>query len=417
MNFSIVEVYARVKSINCYTAMKKKIPVLLTALAVMLSAPAQSSSKGTDTNVPQKIITFVKVKHEPEWYARQATLWRAVTERESQNEDAWINLYHATRYNIMFTSEDYNPLTSIWQAMQKAVPDTYADYLLTYFHAKFVGLPDKTEEMEKRSLQNMVKAIRMRPDEVSAYPDYVACLLMTGDEALLEDILHRWYESGTYSASLLNYAYNEMIGLPDDALFFTNGDVDTYSKLLLQGGKGLFSGVKVVCIPMLYSASYRETVCRQLGIPTLEAPTATTQEEFDAWQERAELYLIEKTGRPAYFYIGERVPSFEDNLYSEGLVYRYSTRRYDNLAVKQQNYEKRYLLDYLYESFVPETYEASAYRLNLNYIPCLKSLLDWYKQNDKSRYKELYSMMMTILRRTENISDEKRQSYYDEINR
>ena len=68
--------------------------------------------------------------------------------------------------------------------------------------------------------------------------------------------------------------------------------------------------------------------------------------------------------------------------------------------------------------FVPETYEASAYRLNLNYIPCLKSLLDWYKEEgDKERYRELYGMMMTILRRTENVTWEKRQSYYDEINR
>lgn len=398
--------------------MRKRISYFLAALAVVLSATAQSNNKSKDDNVPQKIVTFVKVEHAPEWYGRQATLWRAVTEREPKNEEAWINLYHATRYSIMFTdkSEDYSPLTDIWQSMRKAVPDTYADYLLTYFHAKFVGLPD-AEDDGRKSLQNMVKAIRMRPDEVNAYPDYVACLLMTGDEALLDDILHRWYESGTYSASLLNYAYNEMVGLPDDALFFTNGDVDTYSKLLLQGGKGLFRGVKVVCIPMLYSPSYRETVCRQLGVPVLEAPKATTEEEYNAWVERAELYLIEKTGRPAYFYIGERVPSFEDKLYSEGLVYRYSNRRYDNLAVKQQNYEKRYLLDYLYESFVPETYEASAYRLNLNYIPCLKSLLEWYKQNDKARYKELYTMMMTILFKTEKISDEKRQSYYDEINR
>ena len=398
--------------------MRKRISFFWAALAVVLSATAQSNNKSKDDNVPQKIVTFVKVEHAPEWYGRQATLWRAVTEREPKNEEAWINLYHATRYSIMFTdkSEDYSPLTDIWQSMRKAVPDTYADYLLTYFHAKFVGLPD-AEDDGRKSLQNMVKAIRMRPDEVNAYPDYVACLLMTGDEALLDDILHRWYESGTYSASLLNYAYNEMVGLPDDALFFTNGDVDTYSKLLLQGGKGLFRGVKVVCIPMLYSPSYRETVCRQLGVPILEAPKATTEEEYNAWVERAELYLIEKTGRPAYFYIGERVPSFEDKLYSEGLVYRYSNRRYDNLAVKQQNYEKRYLLDYLYESFVPETYEASAYRLNLNYIPCLKSLLEWYKQNDKARYKELYTMMMTILFKTEKISDEKRQSYYDEINR
>lgn len=406
--------------------MKKGIAILLTALAVAMAAEATTNdARGPvaaltgDDDTPQSIVSFVKEEHTPAWYARQAELWRRVTEREPKNEEAWMNLYHATRYSIMLTdkTEDYSPLTNIREAAHKAVPDTYADYVLTYFHAKFVGLPEKTDEAALQSLQNMVKAIRMRPDEVSVYPDYVACLLMTGDEGLLDDILHRWYESGIYSASLLNYAYNEMVGLPDDAIFFTNGDVDTYSKLLLQGGKGLFRGVKVICIPLLYNTSYRQKVCRQLGIPEFEAPKATTQEEFNAWEERFELYIIEKTGRPTYFYIGEKTPSFIDRLYSEGLAYRYSTRRYDNLAVKQRNYEKRYLLDYLYESFVPETYEASAYRLNLNYIPCLKSLLDWYKENDAARYKELYGMMMTIIRRTPNLSEEKQQSYYDEINR
>ncbi len=404
--------------------MKKRLTFLLAALAVMVAAIAASSDNGrNDDDTPQRIVSFVKEEHEPEWYAKQAKLWRAVTEREPKNEEAWMALYHATRYHIMFTDEDYTPLTDIWKAMRKAVPDTYADYMLTNCHVQFVGFHDGEPEAQsdgmERIMQNMVKAIRMRPDEVNAYPDYVACLMKTGDRELLDDILKRWYDSGTYSASLLNYAYNEMIGLPDDAIIFTNGDADTYSKLILQGGKGLFAGVKVVCAPMLWSEHYRETVCRELGITACEPPSGATEEEYDAWQERAELYIISQTGRPAYFGAGaKRQPSFADKLYSEGLVSRYSERRYDNLAAKRRNYESRYLTDYLYETFVPETYEASAYKLNLNYIPCLKSLLDWYKEEgDKERYRELHSMMTTILRRSENVPWEKRQSYYDEINR
>ena len=404
--------------------MKKRVTFLLAAMAVVMAAMAASSDNGrNDDDTPQRIVSFVKEEHEPEWYAKQAKLWRAVTEREPKNEEAWMALYHATRYHIMFTDEDYTPLTDIWKAMHKAVPDTYADYMLTNCHAQFVGFHDGEPAAQpdglERIMQNMVKAIRMRPDEVNAYPDYVACLMKTGDRELLDDILKRWYDSGTYSASLLNYAYNEMIGLPDDAIIFTNGDADTYSKLILQGGKGLFAGVKVVCAPMLWSEHYRETVCRELGITACEPPSGATQEEYDAWQERAELYIISQTGRPAYFGAGaKRQPSFADKLYSEGLVSRYSERRYDNLAAKRRNYESRYLTDYLYETFVPETYEASAYKLNLNYIPCLKSLLDWYKEEgDKERYRELHTMMTTILRRTENVPWEKRQSYYDEINR
>ena len=243
--------------------------------------------------------------------------------------------------------------------------------------------------------------------------------MSTDDTELMNDILHRWYDSGTYSANLLNYAYNVMVGLEPRAIIFTNGDTDTFSKLILQGGKGLFTDVQVICAPMLYSPFYLRTVCDRLGIDPIEPLSGThTQADYDQWLDNTELQIIRSTGRPAYYCAtAERLPSFADSLYSEGLVSRYSTRRYDNLAVKQRNYEKRYLLDYLSETFVPETYEAAAYSLNLNYIPCFKSLLDWYKEHDKTRHKELYSLMMTILRRTENITDEKRQSYYDEINR
>lgn len=392
--------------------------VTVAGAATNVNSGLKAMTEGDDT--PRRIVSFVKEEHTPEWYAQQMALWRKVTEREPKNGEAWLNLYHATRYHIMFTDEqeDYTPLTAVWKAVHETIPDSYADYVLTYFHDKFVGIRDMDESAHERVLQNMVKAIRMQPDKVEAYPDYVACLMMTGDEELMNDILHRWYESGTYSANLLNYAYNEMVGLEPRAVIFTNGDVDTYSKLILQGGKGLFTDVQVVCSPMLHFTRYRETICRQLGISLTPPSDAATAEDYDRWLEKAQLAIIEQTGRPAYFCAtAERMPSFADKLYSEGLVSRYSPRRYDNLAVKQRNYEKRYLLDYLFETFVPETYEASAYRLNLNYIPCLKSLLDWYKQNDKARYKELYGMMMTIIRRTENIPDEKKQLYYDEINR
>ena len=392
--------------------------VTVAGAATNVNSGLKAMTEGDDT--PRRIVSFVKEEHTPEWYAQQMTLWRRVTEREPKNDEAWLNLYHATRYHILFADkqEDYTPLTAVWKTVHETIPDSYADYVLTYFHDKFVGIREMDESAHERVLQNMVKAIRMQPDKVELYPDYVACLMMTGDGELMNDILHRWYESGTYSANLLNYAYNEMVGLEPRAVIFTNGDVDTYSKLILQGGKGLFADVQVVCAPMLYSTPYRETICRQLGISLAGPSDAATAEDYDQWLEKAQLAIIGQTGRPAYFCAtAERMPSFADKLYSEGLVSRYSTRRYDNLAVKQRNYEKRYLLDYLFETFVPETYEASAYRLNLNYIPCLKSLLDWYKQNDKARYKELYGMMMTVIRRTENIPDEKKQLYYDEINR
>ena len=94
----------------------------------------------------------------------------------------------------------------------KAIPDTYTLYIMKYYHKGDVN-----------AAPEMKKAIQMRPDNVEMYPDYVSYLMQTGDEELMADILKRWYNSGTYSPSLLNYAYNALSGMKANSLIFVNG--------------------------------------------------------------------------------------------------------------------------------------------------------------------------------------------------
>lgn len=396
----------------------KKVLLLTTLLLGLGLTSSRAADKATDKTThgeqkPQKVVSFVKEEHEPTWYATQAALWKAETERNPYDEDAWWNYYQATRYKLLLVDKanDYSPLADIFHEVEKVLPNSFPYYLIKNMNSRFIAYDDE-------ALDGMMKAIRMRPDAISFYNDYVVCLLTKGDEELLEEIMRRWYDSGTYSANLLNYAYNAMVGMEDNAILFVNGDTPTYSTLMLQYGKNLFRQTKVICTSLLFDKRYCQVVCRELDVEPIPFPTdVQSQADCDHWLEEMELRIIHKTGRPAYFSTMMEFPSFQDKLYSEGLVLRYSEKRYDNLAIKQRNYEQRYLTDYLYETFVPETYEASAYELNLNYIPTLKSLLDWYKGHDKKRYKELYDMMMTIISKTPGLTPEKQKKYHDEIER
>lgn len=386
-----------------------------TAVLAAVSDREQENEKIDDT--PQHVVSIVKEEHSPEWYRRQAELWQAEIDKDPSNEDAWWYLYQATRY-IQWTADDEEPqqLADIVERAGKAIPDTYSYYRLRYFQSNQSGGFDPDE-----ALDGMYKAISMRPDNIEAYNDYAVCLMVKDDDELLEDIMKRWYESGTYSASMLNYSYNALSGMDSNAVYFVDGDSPTFSTLMVQYGKGLFKSVKTVCISLLTHPGYRDAVCRNLDIEpyAMFEPTDTTgQEDYDRWVNQVMLYIIKTSGRTGYFStVMNPVLEFSDELYSEGLVYKYSEKRYNNLEVKRRNYEERYLTDYLKVSFVPETYRPSAYNLNLNYIPSFKSLLDWYKENNKARYKELYSTMMLIVAHAENIDEEKRQEYYDEIKR
>ena len=364
----------------------------------------------TKVEEPQKVETPVKVHQSAEWYKTQERLWKAEIDKNPKNEEAWKNYYKAVRYQSWFDeSTEYREKEKrIMQEMAKAIPDSYTMYIMDYYYKGDVN-----------AAPNIKKAILMRPDNVEMYPDYVSYLMQTGDEELMAEILKRWYNSGTYSPSLLNYAYNELSGMKANSIIFVSGDSPTFSKLLVQYGKDLFEDIDVICMSMMWASNYRKLVCERLSIPDFEPiPQISNQEEADEYTDQMMLHIIKHTRRPAvYFSTLMNVPSFKDKLYSEGLVMRYSEKPYDNLAIKRKNFEENYLTDYLRENFLPESYPASANKFNLNYIPCFKSLLDHYKQTgNTTRYNELRNLMLRIVEQI-NVPDEEKQKYYEEIDR
>ena len=390
----------------------KRIHTFVFCLAAMIGLASMPDAVQAQTKVeePQKVETPVKVRHSAEWYKTQERLWKAEIGKNPKNEEAWKNYYKAVRYQSWFDeSTEYREKEErIMQEMAKAIPDSYTMYIMDYYYKGDVN-----------AAPNMKKAILMRPENVEMYPDYVSYLMQTGDEELMADILKRWYNSGAYSPSLLNYAYNELSGMKANSIIFVSGDSPTFSKLLVQYGKDLFEDIDVICMSMMWASNYRKLVCERLSIPDFDPiPQISSQEEADKYTDQMMLHIIKHTRRPAvYFSTLMNVPSFKDKLYSEGLVMRYSEKPYDNLAIKRKNFEENYLTDYLRENFLPESYPASANKFNLNYIPCFKSLLDHYKQTgNTARYNELRNLMLRIVGQI-NVPDEEKQKYYEEIDR
>ena len=370
----------------------------------------------TQREVPQKVETPIKVTQNAEWYKTQERLWKAEIDKNSKNEEAWANYYKAVRYRSWCESmPDINEqLDVIVEKMGKAIPDTYTYYVNRFYNNNHA-----------QDNPGMAKAIKMRPDAVDDYPTFVSYLMQTGDEETMRDILTRWYNSGTYSPTLLNYAYNELIGLAPNAIIFAQGDTQTFSKLILQYGKGIRPDVTIVNTSFwLFTAHYREHMEKKLGLPSFaervdNGTYKLDNNDFEEVKDVVYHHIINNTDRPIYFspMIESEMPKCIDKLYSEGLVMRYSKKPYDNLAIKRKNYEELYLTDYLRESFLPESYPATIDRYNFNYIPCLKSLLDYYKQSGNTpRYNELRNLMVRIVEQI-NVSVEEREKYYEEINR
>ena len=240
--------------------MKTRHAFLCLMVFVGLASMTDAVQAQTKREVPQKVETPIKVTQNAEWYKTQERLWKAEIDKNPKNEEAWANYYGAVRYRSWCESmpDIDKQLDAIVEKMEKAIPDTYTYYVIRFYNNN-----------NPYDNPGMAKAIKMRPDAVDDYPTFVSYLMQTGDEETMRDILTRWYNSGTYSPTLLNYAYNELIGLAPNAIIFAQGDTQTFSKLILQYGKGIRPDVTIVNTSFwLFTPHYREHMEKKLGLPS-----------------------------------------------------------------------------------------------------------------------------------------------------
>ena len=108
---------------------------------------------------------------------------------------------------------------------------------------------------------------------------------------------------------------------------------------MIQYGKGLFQDRIVINKNMLWEPEYRKTIFRQLDLEPYEGPEAfRDQKEMDQWLDNLIFYIAQNSGRTVYFSSTLSSQNYREFLYSEGLINRYSTRRYDNLSAKRRNF-------------------------------------------------------------------------------
>ena len=387
------------------------VPIILIAVFSTVTAWAQTERPAS--------IEALRSEHDAQWYAHQTALWEKEVQKNPNDDEAWYYWFTFTKSkftNVPARDVDLDAMAkemaAIANRLHKERPNSFARYIIDFnYSSMFRNWPDYLDELVIMSKtpdaaklddiqDNMLKAIKMRPDFEPMYPSYVAYLVKTGRTDLMTDILKRWYNTGSYSYTMLSYAYNCMAGMEENGILFVSGEEETFACLLVQYGKGLFQDRLIINLNLLQEPDYLEYICNLLGVEATQPPADKTNIDYmNPWRENLIFSIAHTSKRPVYFtsyYIPE---IFKNFLYSEGLVTKYSTKRYDNLAVKRRNYESVYLTDYMYETFVPDTFlDERIYTLNLNFIPCFKSLLDFYKaQGMKAEYDRLRNLMVRIV--------------------
>ena len=376
--------------------MRTKFLLSLAAMACAVLASAQTKA----TKIESPIVSekdFV-------WYVEQKEAWKAETQKDATSETAWLNYYNAARYMSWYQQED-TTARQVVREMEAAIPNSYTFNYCAYRESvsgKGYGDPKTYAEA----------ALTKLPDNMQFFDfdQWVCYLAMQGDETRMKTMAKRYFDSGLYSEAVLRYSYNELAGMDEDGIYIGNGDAAIIPKWLIQEGMGLFRDKTIVCAPFLMVKEYREWLFRKLGIelPVLKEPQKA--EDYDDNEVALINAIIGKYGSKVYFsplnYNDNNY--WKKNLYNEGLLLKYSNKPYNNLAVKRNNVEKRYMMEYLLVSFRPEW--TAGQRLSANYAVLLADLLPYYERHDQKRYDWLMRRLVSGISNT-SLSEEKKQEY------
>ncbi len=375
---------------------------------------------------PQEIRGIIVDNHDSSWYESQQNLWLKQAIANPKDEHAWQQAFEAARYVDML-AENYGRTErkqAILDLMAKNIPDSYT-YNLCMYMTELAQHGSNPEQYAKKALQLMPENINRKDVEV-----LISYLWMTGktfeknknpniEQQQLSLFAKKLYATNAYPSYLLRYTYNSLQGMKDNAIYFINGDVPGYTSLVLQEAIGVHKDKTIIPVSFLHAENYRKALCKHLEIADFE--TKKDYSSMDNWadvyfQDILE-YIINNSNRPVYFFPSGSYPeseSFMKNLYNEGLVFHYSTKRYDNMAVAKQNVEKRYSMDYLIEpQFVNEEQWKGSERTQLNYMVMLAPVVKSYREEGDTLNATILARYLSSAVMQTSLSAEEKQQYFN----
>ncbi|MFN0174284.1 MAG: formylglycine-generating enzyme family protein [Saprospiraceae bacterium] len=191
-----------------------------------------------------------------------------------------------------------------------------------------------------------------------------------GDRARVAAICKEWYASGQYSTGLLNWNYNALMSVEQNAMLFTQQESDTYPAMLLQYALDVRPDVHIISFQLLENQKYREILIGMEGLHWISKDCSMRDFLAQVLNPR----LSKSATKPVYFGSMTNknlLQADKEKLYLTGLALKFSPMAFDNVATLRYNFENQFRTDYLELSFEPETDPVAVARVNLNYIPAL----------------------------------------------
>ncbi len=401
--------------------MKNYILGLVTSL--ILIAVFSFSSKTNAIKIESKAVEVPIVAKEyksHQFYVEQAKLWQNEIKLNKKDENAWFNLFKANRYAKMSYNDEHSPeadwyLNTEWvneadhllkgdeilKQIEANIPKTFMAYYLKYYNDQNLGGKDFTL---------LEKAYAIDPDFHEIYDDFVIHYEIEGNKEKRKEFNVKWFNSNDFSENLLNYHFNVLSSLKENSVIFSYGDNDFHGPKMVQDALGVREDVTVVNVSMMLSKiEYRNSIFEKIKVKSYNKDYGNDFSESNMIEMIDYIITNKPKGLPLYFGLNcsdSLKKSFEDNLYMVGLVLEYSQENIDNVAILKNNFDNKYLLDYLKIQFTNDSYDKS---LNGNYLHGISCLYDHYKlSGNLTKVKDMRELALVIVN---DLEGERLQDY------
>lgn len=302
------------------------------------------------------------------------------------NSVSWGNYYRAERYsyysktsNDITTTEQKN-LDEIVKNMEKYVPDTYEYHYITYLNGNH-----NTE-----LISHLEKAYELNSKSTEVLTAYTSYYEITGNDAKKKEFCKALSSAGTYSSALLEFNKNLLNSVEQSGILITHGENDTYPVWIQQLVKNERTDVKVLYLDLLENKEYRDKELKELGL-SVSADIKTDKAGF-----LKELASESKT-RSVYFantIAPELLKPMSANLYLTGLAFKYSETAFDNISVLKKNWSEKMVKTYIDSEKITDGSLES--KMNLNYLPALLLLHDYYSKDGNKEAEKLKEQALKL---------------------
>lgn len=368
-----------------------KLTVLCGLLLCVFALQAQTKPQ------KQKVYSVVKVKHTMEWYQEQLALWEEEVKADPKNADAWMNVFTATRMiKFMGGPKTQKDIDAIAEKVNTNFPGTFESNYMAY----------RKDRFGKDAVKYLMEAYRLGPDREEIFNLLGTHFMLRQEEKEMRQMCERWLASGDIATGILAVNYNMLVSCDQNAILFTYGDNDTFPAWILQYAKNVRTDVTVLNIHMLDDTEFRDMYCKKLGIP--EYKLLNEYVDANAFSQDIRAHFMKHAKRPVYYMIGndfEKSP-IKDSLYLVGIVYKYSTERFDNMAVLRKNVEKNYLLDNILVNFENHVSESVVNDFNYNYMVPFLTLYFHYRDAGETALLENMHNYIKVIAERVGLTDE-----------